>query len=238
MDESDRATKDLDLGGGAAPEAAGPQVHVPPPGRPGRLGRLGRLGWSWRRRQAAALGLLASAVLLVTLVYAAARADRDGGPVLLIEGFHHPLPYAAAVLVLVVLAVLVGIRSRTARTLVLVPVLGCALLASPLALFLFGDMPDQTADLPAPGRSDRSLVVHEGAAVIDPLWWVSVDTGSGLTARRWPVGYFNGDAPGNALASAQWDGPDRIRLVTEGGDVFVVALDPATGRPERQVRAG
>lgn len=62
--------------------------------------------------------------------------------------------------------------------------------------------------------------------------------GSGLTARRWPVGFFNGDATDNALASAEWDGPDRIRLATEGGEVFVVALDPETGRPERTVQAG
>ncbi|MFB7949325.1 hypothetical protein ACFC6L_30915 [Kitasatospora phosalacinea] len=176
--------------------------------------------------------------MLVALVYAAARAARDGGSVVLIGLFLHPLPYAAAVLALVVLAVLVGIRSRLTRTLLLVPILGCALLASPVALFVFGDMPHETADRPAPGRSDRSLVIHEGSAVIDPLWWVSVDAGSGLTARRWPVGYFNGDATDNALASAQWDGPDRIKLTTEGGEVFVVALDPETGRPDHQVRAG
>ncbi|WP_033253761.1 hypothetical protein [Kitasatospora phosalacinea] len=201
-------------------------------------GRPGRPGWSERRRRAAALGLLALVVLLVALVRAAARAARDGKPVVLIEVFHHPLPYAAAVLVLIVLAVLVGTRSRATRTLLLVPVLGCALLASPVALIVFGDLPHETADRPAPGRSDRSLVIHEGSAMIDPLWWVSVDAGSGLTARRWPVGYFNGDDPDDALASAQWDGPDRIRLATEGGEVFVVALDPATGRPEHRVRAG
>ncbi|WP_285735499.1 hypothetical protein [Kitasatospora phosalacinea] len=200
-----------------------------PPGRPRR--------W-WRERPVIACGLLASAVLIVALVRAAARAARDGGPVVLIEGFHHPLPYGAAVLVLVVLAVLVGFRSRWSRTLLLVPVLGFALLAAPFALIGLGSPPHETADRPAPGRSDRSLVIHEGSAVIDPLWWVSVDAGSGLTARRWPVGYFNGDDPDNALASAQWDGPDRIRLTTEGGDVFVVALDPATGRPERRVRVG
>ncbi|MFD7732867.1 hypothetical protein ACFV6F_21050 [Kitasatospora phosalacinea] len=230
MDESGRATKDPAAGqpvpgGGAAAGEAGP----PPPDR-SRRRRPGR--------RATALGLLASAVLLVALAYAAARAARDGGPVVLIVLFHHPLPYGAAVLVLVVLAVLTGFRSRTTRTLLLVPLLGCALLASPVALFVFGDMPHQSADRPAPGRSDRRLVVHEGAAVIDPLWWVSVDTGSGLTARRWPVGSFNGDDPDNALASARWDGPDRIELATEGGEVFVVALDPETGRPERQVRAG
>ncbi|MFB8238714.1 hypothetical protein ACFC58_19385 [Kitasatospora purpeofusca] len=81
-------------------------------------------------------------------------------------------------------------------------------------------------------------MVHEGASTIDPRWWVSVDEGSGLTAQRWPVGFFAGVNALNALASAEWDGPDRIRLVTRRGEVFVVALDPATGRPERRVRAG
>ncbi|MFJ4675569.1 MULTISPECIES: hypothetical protein [unclassified Kitasatospora] len=177
-------------------------------------------------------------MLLVALAYAAAQAARDGGLVVLVEVFHHPPAYGAAVLVLIVLAVLIGFRSRETRRLLLVPILGCTLLASPFALLGFGSTPHKTADRPAPGRSDRSLVIHEGTAVIDPLWWVSVDAGSGLTARRWRVGYFNGDAPDNALASAQWDGPDRIKLTTEGGEVFVVALDPETGRPERQVRVG
>ncbi|MFF4342992.1 hypothetical protein ACFY00_24065 [Kitasatospora sp. NPDC001540] len=210
--------------GGAAPGAAG----SPPP----------QARWWRRQRRTVAFGLLALAALLVALVYAAARATRDGGPVVLIEGFHHPLPYGAAVLALIVLAVLAGFRSRATRTLLLVPILGCALLASPFALLGFGSAPHKTADRSAPGRSDRSLVIHEGSAVIDPLWWVSVDAGSGLTARRWPVGYFNGDDPDNALASAQWDGPDRIKLTTEGGEVFVVALDPGTGKPERRVRMG
>ncbi|BAJ26965.1 MULTISPECIES: hypothetical protein [Kitasatospora] len=219
----------------APPHPAPPaRAHVPPeqPDQPGRPGR-------WQRgRRAIAGGLLALALLLIALVYAAARAARNGGLVVLIEVFHHPLPYGAAVLALIVLAVLVGFRSRGTRALLLVPILGGALLVSPLALFGFGSAPHRTADRPAPGRSDRSLVIHEGTAVIDPLWWVSVDVGSGLTAHRWRVGYFNGDAPDNALASAQWDGPDRIRLATEGGEVFVVALDPATGRPDHQVRAG
>ncbi|MFE6867719.1 hypothetical protein ACFVFS_14255 [Kitasatospora sp. NPDC057692] len=194
--------------------------------------------WSRRKRRTIALGLLTAAVLLTALTYAAAQAAWYGGLVVLIEVFYHPLPYGAAVLVLIVLALLIGIRSRMTRTLLLVPLLGCALLASPLALLVFGSMPYKTADRPAPGRSDRSLVIHEGAAMIDPLWWVSVDAGSGLTARRWPVGYFNGDAPDNALTSAEWDGPDRIKLAIQGGQVFVVALDPETGRPERRVRAG
>ncbi|WP_344558842.1 hypothetical protein [Kitasatospora saccharophila] len=200
-----------------------------PPGRP---------RWWRRRRRAIAAGLLTLAMLLIALAYAATQAARDGGSVVLIEVFHHPLSYGAAVLVLIVLAVLIGFRSRGTRALLLVPILGCALLVSPFALLVFGSMPHKTVDRPAPGRSDRSLVVHEGTAVIDPLWWVSVDAGSGLTARRWPIGYFNGDAPDNALASVQWDGPDRIKLATEGGEVFVVALDPESGRPERQVRVG
>ncbi|MGW4379071.1 hypothetical protein [Kitasatospora sp. NPDC004531] len=198
----------------------------------------GRSRWSPRTRRATALGLLVLAVLLLALTYAADRSARRGGPVVLIEGFHHPLPYAAAVVVLVVLAVVIGVRSRATRTFLLVPFLGCAVLASPVVLLVFGNTPDKTLDRPAPGRSDRSLVVHEGAAMIDPVWWVSVDAGSGLTARRWRLGYFNGDDPDNALASAQWDGPDRIRLTTDGGEVFLVALDPKTGRPEHQLRVG
>ncbi|MFE2727290.1 hypothetical protein [Kitasatospora sp. NPDC059327] len=142
------------------------------------------------------------AMLLIALTYAAAQAAWHGGLVVLIEVFYHPLAYGAAVLVLIALAILIGIRDRMTRRLLLVPLLGCTLLAWPLALLVFGSMPHKTADRPAPGRSDRSLVIHEGAAMIDPLWWVSVDTGSGLTARRWPVGYFNGDATDTDLGSS------------------------------------
>ncbi len=92
----------------------------------------------------------------------------------------------------------------------------------------------------APDRSDRRLVVKEGADLIDPLWWVYVDTGSGLTKRRWQVGYFNGDDPGNGLAETSWAGPNRIRLVTEDEDtqVHFVDLSPESGRPLRTLSMG
>ncbi|MEV6976594.1 hypothetical protein [Kitasatospora sp. NPDC093806] len=177
-------------------------------------------------------------MLLVALTYAGARASQDGGLVVVIEACYHPLPFGALVVVLLVLAILIGIRSWLIRAQLLVPLLAGALLAAPFGLLMFGSMPRKTADRPAPDGADRSLVIHEGSAMIDPLWWVSVDEGSGLTARRWPVGYFNGDAVDNALTSAEWDGPDRIRLTTGGGEVFVVDLDPESGRPDRRVSAG
>ncbi|MFB8262076.1 hypothetical protein [Kitasatospora purpeofusca] len=213
-----------------------PEPEAPPteqvPVRPARR------RWSRGRRRSVALGLLALAALLVVLTYAGMRADQYGGLVVLIEVFDHPLPLGALAGVLLALAILIGIRSVSARALLIALLLGWTLLISPVALLLFDDMPQKTAVRPAPGRPDRSLVIHEGAAMIDPLWWVSVDEGSGLSARRWPVGFFNGDATDNELTSAEWDGPDRIRLATRGGEVFVVALDPETGRPGQQVRAG
>lgn len=78
--------------------------------------------------------------------------------------------------------------------------------------------------------------------MIDPLWWVYVDEGWGPAARRWQVGFFNGDVSSHGLTEASWAGPDRIRLVT--GDVGVDArthyidLDPDTGRPLRTLTLG
>ncbi|KJY36104.1 hypothetical protein, partial [Streptomyces sp. NRRL S-495] len=185
-----------------------------------------------------ALGLLVPVALLVALMYEGMLASHDGGPAMVVEVSYHPLSVGALIVVLTSLAILIGIRSVPIRAVLITLFLTGAMVTSPIVMLMFGDMPEKTAERPAPGRPDRSLVIHQGAAMIDPLWWVSVDEGSGLTAQRWPVGFFSGDATVNELASAEWDGPDRIRLATRGGEVFVVALDPETGRPERRVRAG
>lgn len=69
--------------------------------------------------------------------------------------------------------------------------------------------------------------------MIDPLWWVYVDGGSGLTKRRWHVGYFNGGVS-DALVEASLVGPHRVRLATGGGgetQVHLVDLIPESGEP-------
>ncbi|MFD9062459.1 hypothetical protein ACFVZ3_13170 [Kitasatospora purpeofusca] len=209
------------------PEAV-PQESAPP----------ARRRWSRGRHRLVALGLLVPVAPLVALMYEGMLASQDGGPAVVVEVAYHPLSVGAAIVVLTSLAILIGILSVPVRAVLITLFLTGAMVTSPLVMLMFGDMPEKTADRPAPGRPDRSLVIHEGASTIEPMWWVSVDEGSGLTAHRWPAGFFDGVNAVNALASAEWDGPDRIRLATRGGEVYVVALDPETGRPERKVRAG
>ncbi|MEJ8645078.1 hypothetical protein WKI68_35415 [Streptomyces sp. MS1.HAVA.3] len=108
-------------------------------------------------------------------------------------------------------------------------------LATVLALLDGGQ--EQTRSLAAPGRDDRRLVVEEGSAMIDPLWYVYVHQGSWPWERRWAVGSFNGDATDNELREAVWTAPDRIRMTTEEGAVHEVTLDSG-GRPDRIVSAG
>ncbi|WP_189862950.1 hypothetical protein [Streptomyces poonensis] len=167
-------------------------------------------------------------------------SSRSGGLLVVAQVFHHPMLFGALALTALAAAALIGVRSLAVRTLSVTAALLVTLLAVPV--FLFGSSEHQmTMNEAAPNRSDRHLVVVEGAALIDPLWWVYIDEGSGLTKRRWEVGYFNGDASSNALVEASWMEPDRIRLVTgEGEDsqMHLVDLSPESGRPLRTLSMG
>ncbi|MFJ4340260.1 hypothetical protein [Streptomyces sp. NPDC088915] len=170
-------------------------------------------------------------------------AGQDGGLLWVARLFDHPLLFGLLVAGLLAAALIVAVRSLVVRVLTGVA-LGLALLASfPFVLFGAFGAASETSDTAAPGRDDRSLVVEEGADMIDPLWWVYVDEGRGPLKQRWKVGYFNGDAAENALVEAVWEGPDRVRLVTgyaEDGteQVHLVDLDHETGRPLRTVTRG
>ncbi|KOG15853.1 hypothetical protein ADK34_26845 [Streptomyces viridochromogenes] len=94
---------------------------------------------------------------------------------------------------------------------------------------------EETARTAAPRGADRYLVVEEGAAMIDPLWRVTVVDGSGIAARRWPVASLNGDSAEGALSNVAWAGPDALVLTTGDGEVTTVRLDPRTGEPEREL---
>ncbi|MFJ4870685.1 hypothetical protein [Streptomyces sp. NPDC088757] len=166
-------------------------------------------------------------------------AGRDGGLLWAARLLDHPLLFDLLVLGLLAAALMVGVRNLVVRVLTGVA-LGLALLASfPFVLFGAFGAASEASDTAAPGRDDRSLVVEEGADMIDPLWWVYVDEGRGLWKQRWKVGHFNGDVAENVLVEAVWDGPDRIRLVTgDDREVHVVELDRETGRPLRTVTRG
>lgn len=145
------------------------------------------------------------------------------------QGLHHPLLLGLLIPAAVTVAVIAGVRSLLLRSLVLMAAVLIGLLAAVPTLLLAGSGHEVTTTEAAPHRSDRHLVVEEEAAMIDPLWWVYVDVGSGLTKRRPQIGYFNGDSSANALVEASWMGTDRVRPVTgaEGGtQVHPIDLEP------------
>ena len=78
------------------------------------------------------------------------------------------------------------------------------------------------------------MTVDTGAALIDPLWRVTVVSGSGLTARSHPVATY-GERSG--FVAVAWDGPDAF-LVTGSDGTTRITLDPSTGAPDRTVDAG
>ncbi len=185
------------------------------------------------------LGLVVAAGVAVVAETVGWWSSRSGGLLVVAQALHHPLLFGLSALAALTAAAVLGVRNRVVRGLVLMTAALMTLLALPF--FLLGSGREVTMDKAAPHHSDRHLVVEEGAAMIDPLWWVYVDEGSGLTKRRWLVGYFNGDVADNALVEASWAGPDRIRLITgdeESRQVHVVGLTPGSGKPERTVSQG
>ena len=68
------------------------------------------------------------------------------------------------------------------------------------------------------------LVVSEGAAMIDPLWDLSVQDSSWAFARTMPLACFNGDAPGDALESVSWADDTTIEAVASSGEVHRITI--------------
>ncbi|MFI8182870.1 hypothetical protein OG539_37295 [Actinacidiphila glaucinigra] len=193
-----------------------------------------------RRRWAAAVVLVGVAGVLILGAWTGQRERRrSGGLLLAARLLDHPMVFAVAVGATLTAALLLAVRGAILRSLILVAGVFGTLVVTPAA-GLFG-FPGgrETMRAGAPDRPDRHLVVEEGGAMIDPLWWVYVDDGSGLTTRRWHVGFVNGDY--YALRAAEWDGPDRVRLTVDTGErdeVHVVGLSPSDGRPHRMVDRG
>lgn len=88
---------------------------------------------------------------------------------------------------------------------------------------------DQVSSTTSPdGRF--TVVVTEGAAMIDPLWNVTVRQNAGLTSRQWYAGCLNGDDPQYAYTDTVWTEPSTFEVVSDGGRRVRVRVDPS-GRP-------
>ncbi|MFD0275470.1 hypothetical protein ACFVHB_16420 [Kitasatospora sp. NPDC127111] len=160
---------------------------------------------------------------------------RSGGFLVLAQWLHRPLLFGTLVLVLLFVALVSSRGPVWARSALGVVVVTLAVGAVPLWFLsgVFSDHHRTTRSEAAPGRPDRELVVERGTAGFgpDPLYWVYVDEGSGLTTRRWQVAYVNGDA--NGIKELVWTGPDQLRLVTEDGTHLIHLAED--GRPDHPV---
>ncbi|MFD5767860.1 hypothetical protein ACFWIN_18795 [Streptomyces sp. NPDC127049] len=176
-----------------------------------------------------AVGVLAPVAQLVgSLVAESTRY------VVLLDAFAAAWPYWLALFVLGGAGVLrTGAPRRVLQSVVTVCAAGAVLVVFfRLVLFdVFSAGWEETERIPAPGGAERTVKVEQGSAIIDPLWRVSVVEGSGLTARSHPVASYGETTGFHAVA---WDGPDAL-LVTDGDGTTRIALDPATGTPQRTV---
>ncbi|MFE2722288.1 hypothetical protein [Kitasatospora sp. NPDC059327] len=164
-------------------------------------------------------GALGGATALVGAALVGRFHRRSGGLLVVREWFDQPLLFATSALPLLIVALVFSRWPTWVRG-----GLGCAVVVLGVGTVPFwilsSDGPRTTRIEAAPGRSDRVLVVRQDTAGFgpDPVSWVYVDDGSGLTARRWQVAYV-GEHDG--LGEVGWDGPDRLRLVTGDGTRWV-----------------
>lgn len=192
-----------------------------------------------RYRTPSAWVLRAVGVALVTTGTTAFLEERHGGLVLLTRIQEDLILLGFLALAALNGAVLLGVRKSAVRIALCAPllVLGLPILLMAGVLSGLAGPSEETRSEPAPGRTDRRLVVEEGSAMIDPLWSVYVHEGSWPRERRWSVGHFNGDDPDNGLREVVGTAPDRIRMTTAVGKVVEVTLAPG-GRPDRVASAG
>ncbi|MFI6843185.1 hypothetical protein OG535_10320 [Kitasatospora sp. NBC_00085] len=178
-------------------------------------------------------GALGGAVALGAAVVVGRLHRRSGGLLVLREWLDHPLLFGTLVLALLFVA-LVSSRGKVwARSVLGVVVVTLGLFTVPF-WFLYSVLSDDlttTRDEAAPGRPDRRLVVQEGLSGLgpDPLYYVYVDDGSGLTTRRWEVAFIDGDF--NGIEALAWAGPDQLRLVTADKQTHLIRIAD-NGRPE------
>ncbi|MFF2043151.1 hypothetical protein ACFVVX_22280 [Kitasatospora sp. NPDC058170] len=179
----------------------------------------------WERR--VLLGVLGGVAVLALAGVVGRVNRRSGGLALLREWFDHPLLFGTLMLPLLFAALVLATWPVWLRSVLGVVTVLLGLASVPF--WLFSDHRETTRDEAAPGRPDRRLVVVEGSAMIDPLYWVYVDEGTGLARRRWDVAFVNGDWSG--LGEVAWDGPDRLRVVVDHRTHLIRIAEG--GRPER-----
>ncbi|GAA5012843.1 hypothetical protein [Kitasatospora paranensis] len=184
-------------------------------------------------RRWASRAALAAAVLLTALHAAGVWSDRSGGLVRVQQVFGSPWWPATAIGLLTVAPFLGPAGERRGWRTAACVALGLTLCLALLVILAERELrfpPRQVAASAPQGRADRRVVAaYDGGE--DPVWSVTLFTGSGWSERRWDLGNFRvGDEGGPGGDPVAWRGPDAF-TVTVRGTRTLVRLDPASGRP-------
>ncbi|MBD0674340.1 hypothetical protein BU198_27445 [Streptomyces sp. CBMA156] len=182
-------------------------------------------------------GILAATALLPLVVAAAGRLEsRSGGRAAVADALDHPVPLVGAAAVLLLAARWVrGRRDAIGGLATAVGAVGLvfALGGGAVRMLDLGEPVRWETRTSSPGRADRVLtVVNRGQSEQESnTFQVGLETGSGLSARRWSVLTVQQKFPGEGeFVSARWSDADHIRITTDAG-YRVYTVDPDSGEP-------
>ncbi|MFD4659032.1 hypothetical protein ACFWP2_25765 [Kitasatospora sp. NPDC058444] len=180
-------------------------------------------------------GVLAAGALLPLAVCAVGRLEsRSGGRAVVADTLNRPVLLVGTAAVLLLAARLVrGRRDTLGGVATAVGVLGLLFAAGAFFLASFREPVRWDARTSSPDRADHVLtVVNRGDSEQESNTFdIGLETGTGLSARRWHVLTVQQEFPGQGeFVSAQWSDAGRVRVTTDAGH-RVFAVDPGSGEP-------
>ncbi|MFC7614488.1 hypothetical protein ACFQV2_14115 [Actinokineospora soli] len=177
---------------------------------------------------------ITATTLAVLLVAACVVGGARPGNYVVLAWIDRPFLFGALALGLLALSCHLAITHPAARV-ALTAVLATAAIGWAALGAVAAGLADDLEELARHPNGDRVVVVHRGSNIIDPTWELRVRSGTGVATREWDLGCVNSDL--DALTGVTWTGPTRLRvhLVDRHEDI---AIDPATGRPDRTVEVG
>ena len=84
--------------------------------------------------------------------------------------------------------------------------------------------PDHHTRAPRYVRGHQGVVVESHGQVQGPVWLLFLHTRQGLLSRRHYLGCMDGDNEDFAFGSAQWTGPNTVRVAEGDGRTFDVTI--------------
>ncbi|SHM69688.1 hypothetical protein SAMN05443668_1011277 [Cryptosporangium aurantiacum] len=196
--------------------------------------------------------MIALSVLAVVLWIAALQAFpvvfwggefplNPGGFAVVNRVYEHPFWLAATAVVVLLAAVVLGVRNvfvRTAAAGAAALVLACGVwLSIPLSADAEPSADRRTVEYRSPDER-FTLTVSAAAKFQGPTWLLRIRSHDGLNSREHVLGCLDGDNPDEGLAHVSWADPTTVRVERGDGTTIDVRLDPDTGAPDRRLGSG